>query len=134
MKKIILTMMFLMVCLGFSAKKDGIYYVEKLGDNGWTSFVKLTIKSDKIIGAQYDRKNSAGELLSINQNENEKYKSNFGESFRDTSFKMTRNLVSSQNINSLGDVKNTKALSEFKEMVNYLINKSNEGQTGNFKM
>ena len=47
---------------------------------------------------------------------------------------MTRNLVSSQNINSLGDVKNTKALSEFKEMVNYLINKSNEGQTGNFKM
>ena len=64
-------MMFLMVCLGFSAKKDGIYYVEKSGDNGWTSFVKLTIKSDKIIGAQYDRKNSAGELLSINQNENE---------------------------------------------------------------
>lgn len=134
MKKLILIMMFLIGCLGFSAMKDGIYYVEKSGSNGWTSFVKLTIKGNKIIGAQYDRKNSAGELLSINQNENEKYKKEFGESFRDTSFKMTRSLVSSQNANSVSDVRNSKALSEFKEMVSFLINKSNEGNTGNFKL
>ena len=134
MKKIILSMMFLLSCLGFSAKKDGIYYVEKTTGNGWTSFVKLTIKSDRIIGAQYDRKNTDGELLSINQSENEKYRKEFGETFRDTSFKMTRSLVSSQNVNELESVRNTKALSEFKAMVNYLIDKSNAGQVGNFKM
>ena len=134
MKKIILSMMFLLSCLVFSAKKDGIYYVEKASGNGWTSFVKLTIKSDRIIGAQYDRKNTDGELLSINQSENEKYRKEFGETFRDTSFKMTRSLVSSQNVNELESVRNTRALSEFREMVNYLIDKSNAGQVGNFKI
>lgn len=134
MKKIILSMMFLLSCLVFSAKKDGIYYVEKASGNGWTSFVKLTIKSDRIIGVQYDRKNTDGELLSINQSENEKYRKEFGETFRDTSFKMTRSLVSSQNVNELESVRNTRALSEFREMVNYLIDKSNAGQVGNFKI
>ena len=33
--------------------KDGIYYVEKTYDNEWKSFVKITVKNDKIIGAQY---------------------------------------------------------------------------------
>ena len=134
MKKSILILAILIGSLGFSAMKDGIYYVEKTDGNGWTSFVKLTVKSDKIIGAQYDRKNSAGELLSINQNENEKYRRDFGESFRDTSYKMTRTLVSNQNTDSIGGIKNSKALSEFKEMVKFLIDKSNEGKTGNYKL
>ena len=47
---------------------------------------------------------------------------------------MTRTLVSSQNATSISGIKNNVALSEFKEMVNYLIIKSNEGKAGNFKI
>ena len=100
MKKLIFMMMFLLSSLGFSSMKDGIYYVEKSSVTGWTSFVKLTIKNERIIGAQYDRKSATGELLSLNEKENEKYKKEFGESFRETSFNMTRTLVSSQNATS----------------------------------
>ena len=134
MKKLIFMMMFLLSSLGFSSMKDGIYYVEKSSVTGWTSFVKLTIKNERIIGAQYDRKSATGELLSLNEIENEKYKKEFGESFRETSFNMTRTLVSSQNATSISGIKNHVALSEFKEMVNYLIIKSNEGKAGNFKI
>ena len=35
--------------ISFSAMKDGIYYVEKNYDNEWKSFVKITVKNDKII-------------------------------------------------------------------------------------
>ncbi|RRD40926.1 pheromone cAD1 o protein [Leptotrichia sp. OH3620_COT-345] len=134
MKKIVTILMFLMAFLGFSAMKDGIYYAEKNSGGNWKAFVKLTIKSDKIIGVQYDRKNNAGELLSIDQKENEKYKAKFGETFRDASFSMTRNLVSSQNLSSVRGVKDGTALSEFKELVQFLINKANAGETGNFKL
>ena len=71
MKKLLVFLVFcLMNLVSFSAMKDGIYYVEKEYDNEWTSFVKITVKNDKIIGAQYDRKNSEGVLLSFDQKEN----------------------------------------------------------------
>ena len=73
MKKLLVFLVFcLMNLVSFSAMKDGIYYVEKEYDNEWTSFVKITVKNDKIIGAQYDRKNSEGVLLSFDQKENDK--------------------------------------------------------------
>ena len=122
MKKLLLTLMLLLNVLGFSAMKSGIYSVEKKYDGNWTSFVKLTVKDGKIIGAQYDRKNQKGELFSLNQN-----------SFRDASLEISRSLVSTQNVSSVTG-KDTKALSEFKEMSNFLINKANNGETGDFKM
>lgn len=134
MKRIVTILMFLMVFSGFSAMKDGIYYAEKNSGGNWKAFVKLTVKGDKIIGVQYDRKNSSGELLSIDQKENEKYKAKFGETFRDASFLMTRNLVSSQSLSSVKGVKDSAALSEFTELVQFLINKANAGETGNFKL
>ncbi|MDO5089009.1 MAG: pheromone cAD1 o protein [Leptotrichiaceae bacterium] len=130
MKRIVTILMFLMVFSGFSAMKDGIYYAEKNSGGNWKAFVKLTVKGDRIIGVQYDRKNSSGELLSIDQ----KYKAKFGETFRDASFSMTRNLVSSQNLSSVKGVKDGAALSEFTELVQFLINKANVGETGNFKL
>ena len=102
--------------------KNGIYSVDKKYDSNWTSFVKLTVKDGKIIGVQYDRKNQKGELLSLSQN-----------SFRDVSLEISRNLVNSQNPNSVTG-SDGKALSEFKEMSNFLIDKANNGETGNFKM
>jgi len=68
MKKILFALMLFVNILGFSALKNGIYSVEKKHDGNWTSFVKLTVKDGKIIGAQYDRKNQKGELFSMNQN------------------------------------------------------------------
>ena len=114
--------MLLLNVLGFSAMKNGIYSVEKKYDSNWNSFVKLTIKDGKIIGAQYDRKNKKGELFSMSQH-----------SFRDIALEISRNLVNSQNVSSVKG-KDTKAVSEFKEMANFLINKANSGNTGNFKM
>jgi len=122
MKKILFILMFLLNVLGFSAMKNGIYSVEKKHDGNWTSFVKLTVKDGKIIGAQYDRKNQKGELLSMNQN-----------SFRDIALEISRNLINSQNVSSVTG-KDATAVSEFKQMSNFLINKANNGETGDFKM
>lgn len=122
MKKLLFVLMFLLNVLGFSAMKNGIYSVEKKYDGNWTSFVKLTVKDGKIIGAQYDRKNQKGELLSMNQN-----------SFRDTALEISRNLINSQNVSSVTG-KDAAAVSEFKQMSNFLINKANNGETGDFKM
>ena len=122
MKKLLFTLMFLINILGFSALQNGIYSVEKRHDGNWTSFVKLTVKDGRIIGAQYDRKNQKGELFSMSQN-----------SFRDIALEISRNLISSQNVSSVTG-KDAAAVSEFKEMSNFLINKANNGETGNFKM
>ena len=122
MKKLLFVLMFLLNVLGFSAMKNGIYSVEKKYDGNWTSFVKLTVKEGKIIGAQYDRKNQKGELLSMNQN-----------SFRDIALEISRNLINSQNVSSVTG-KDAAAVSEFKQMSNFLINKANNGETGDFKM
>ena len=122
MKKLLFTLMLLLNVLGFSAMKNGIYSVEKKYDSNWNSFVKLTIKDGKIIGAQYDRKNKKGELFSMSQH-----------SFRDIALEISRNLINSQNVSSVKG-KDAKAVSEFKEMANFLINKANSGNTGNFKM
>ena len=122
MKKMLFILTFLINVLSFSALKNGIYSVEKKYDGNWSSFVKLTIKDGKIIGAQYDRRNQNGELFSMSQS-----------SFRDVSLEISRNLVNTQNVNSVTG-KDAKAVSEFKEMSNFLIDKANNGETGNFKM
>lgn len=122
MKKILFILTFLINVLSFSALKNGIYSVEKKYDGNWSSFVKLTIKDGKIIGAQYDRRNQNGELFSMSQS-----------SFRDVSLEISRNLVNTQNVNSVTG-KDAKALSEFKELSNFLINKANNGEVGEFKM
>ena len=122
MKKMLFILTFLINVLSFSALKNGIYSVEKKYDGSWSSFVKLTIKDGKIIGAQYDRRNQNGELFSMSQS-----------SFRDVSLEISRNLVNTQNVNSVTG-KDAKALSEFKELTNFLINKANNGEVGEFKM
>ena len=122
MKKLLFILMLLLNALSFSALKNGIYSVEKKYDGNWSSFVKLTIKDGKIIGAQYDRRNQNGELFSMSQS-----------SFRDISLEISRNLVNTQNVNSVTG-KDAKALSEFKELTNFLINKANNGEVGEFKM
>ena len=122
MKKFLVILMFLLNALGFSALKNGIYSVEKRYDGNWNSFVKLTVRDGKIIGAQYDRKNQNGELFSMSQN-----------SFRDIALEISRNLINSQNVSSVTG-KDAKAVSEFKEMSKFLINKANNGETGDFKM
>ena len=122
MKKFLVILMFLLNILGFSALKNGIYSVEKKYDGNWKSFVKLTVRDGKIIGAQYDRKNSKGELFSMNQS-----------SFRDMALEISRSLINSQNVSSVSG-KDAKAVSEFKEMSKFLMNKANNGETGDFKM
>ena len=122
MKKFLVILIFLLNILGFSALKNGIYSVEKKYDGNWKSFVKLTVRDGKIIGAQYDRKNSKGELFSMNQS-----------SFRDMALEISRSLINSQNVSSVSG-KDAKAVSEFKEMSKFLINKANNGETGDFKM
>ena len=113
MKKILFALMLFVNILGFSALKNGIYSVEKRYDGNWNSFVKLTVKDGKIIGAQYDRKNQKGELFSMSQN-----------SFRDIALEISRNLINSQNVSSVTG-KDAKAVSEFKEMSNFLMDKAN---------
>jgi major membrane immunogen (membrane-anchored lipoprotein) len=135
MKKLLVLLVFsLMNLVSFSAMKDGIYYVEKSYDNEWKSFVKVIVKNDKIIGAQYDRKNSEGVLLSLDQKENDKAKAKYGSSFRETSFLLTRGLVSAQKVEPNETVKDSSSLDEFTKMVDYLIEKANSGEDGVYKL
>ena len=97
MKKLLVLLVFsLMNLVSFSAMKDGIYYVEKSYDSEWKSFVKITVKNDKVIGAQYDRKNSECVLMSLDQKENDKAKAKYGLTFRDMSFLLTKCCLSSK--------------------------------------
>lgn len=126
MKKVIKIILFLMISIfSLAALKDGSYYVEGRSVAGWQPFLKLTVKNEKIIGAQYDRKNAQGQLLSIDQN---------GISFREASFALSRSLIKTQDANTIEDSKNPELTREFKSMANFLIEKANSGATGNFTM
>ncbi len=126
MKKVIKIILFLMISIfSLAALKDGSYYVEGRSVAGWQPFLKLTVKNEKIIGAQYDRKNAQGQLLSIDQS---------GISFRDASFALSRSLIKTQDANTIEDSKIPELTREFKTMANFLIEKANSGATGNFTM
>ena len=126
MKKVIRIILFLMISIfSLAALKDGSYYVECKPVDGWQPFLKLIIKNEKIIGAQYDRKNAQGQLLSIDQS---------GISFRDASFALSRSLIKTQDANTIEDSKIPELTREFKTMANFLIEKANSGATGNFTM
>ena len=135
MKKLLVLLVFsLMNLVSFSAMKDGIYYVEKSYDSEWKSFVKITVKNDKVIGAQYDRKNREGVLMSLDQKENDKAKAKYGLTFRDMSFLLTRSVVSAQKVESNATVKDSGSVDEFTKMVDYLIEKANSGEDGSYKL
>ncbi len=126
MKKVIKIILFLMISIfSLAALKDGSYYVEGRSVAGWQPFLKLTVKNEKIIGAQYDRKNAQGQLLSIDKS---------GISFRDASFALSRSLIKTQDANTIEDSKIPEVTREFKTMANFLIEKANSGTTGNFTM
>ena len=126
MKKVIKIILFLMISIfSLAALKDGSYYVEGRSVAGWQPFLKLTVKNEKIIGAQYDRKNAQGQLLSIDQS---------GISFRDASFALSRSLIKTQDVNTIEDSQIPDVTREFKTMANFLIEKANSGTTGNFTM
>lgn len=122
MKKIIFILMIVFSSLGFSALKDGIYSAEKSYGGNWKSFARITVKGERIIGAQFDRKGNSGEMQSLSNAE-----------LRDAFIEMARNLTSSQDTNGISG-KDAKAVSEFRELVNFLLKKAENGETGNFEM
>lgn len=115
MKKLVFILMMFASIFSFAEMKDGTYSAEKNYDSEWKSIVKITVKRDKIIGAQFDRQNKNGQSLSLNKDD-----------FRDSALNSSRELVSSQNANNV--------IPEFREIVKFLIQKANNGETGNHKM
>ena len=115
MKKLVFIFMMFVSIFSFAEMKDGTYSAEKNYDSEWKSIVKITVKRDKIIGAQFDRQNKNGQSLSLNKDD-----------FRDSALNSSRELVSSQNVNDV--------IPEFREIVKFLIQKANNGETGNHKM
>ena len=135
MKKVIKIILFLMISIfSLAALKDGSYYVEGRSVAGWQPFLKLTVKNEKIIGAQYDRKNTQSQLLSIDPSNNDSFKDKNGISFRDVSFSLTRSLIKTQDVNAIEDSRVPELTHEFKTMMKFLIEKANSGTTGNFTM
>lgn len=122
MKKIIFILMIVFSSLGFSALKDGIYSAEKSYGGNWKSFARITVKGERIIGAQFDRKGNSGEMQSLSNAE-----------LRDAFIEMSRSLTSSQDADNISG-KDAKAVSEFRELVNFLLKKAENGETGNFEM
>lgn len=115
MKKLIVFILLFTSILTFSELKDGTYSVKKKYDGNYTTFVKLIVKKNKVIGVQYDKKNSQGKLYSIDN-----------PSFRDQSLAISRKFINTQSTKDISD-------SKFKELVNFLIQKANNGQTGEFE-
>ena len=135
MKKVIRIILFFMISIfSLAALKDGSYYVECKPVDGWQPFLKLIIKNEKIIGAQYDRKNTQNQLLSIDPSNNDSFKDKNGISFRDVSFSLTRSLIKTQDVNAIEDSRVPELTHEFKTMMKFLIEKANSGTTGNFTM
>lgn len=122
MKKIIFILIIVFSSLGFSALKDGIYSAEKSYGGSWKSFARITVKGERIIGAQFDRKGNSGEMQSLSNAE-----------LRDAFIEMARSLTSSQDANGISG-KDAKAVSEFRELVEFLLKKAENGETGNFEM
>lgn len=122
MKKIVFILMIIFSSLGFSALKDGIYSAEKSYGGNWKSFARITVKGERIIGAQFDRKGSSGEMQSLSNAE-----------LRDAFIEMSRSLISSQDTDGISG-KDAKALSEFRELVKFLLKKAENGEIGNFEM
>ena len=54
-------------------------------------------------------------------------------SFRDISLEISRSLINTQNVSSVTG-KDAGVLSEFQELSNFLINKANNGEVGQFKI
>lgn len=125
MKKVISVLFLVMGLFSLAALKDGSYSVEGSASGGWKPFVKITVKNEKIINVQYDRKNSQGQLLSMDE---------AGKTFREGAFALTRSLKNTQNVNTIEDIKNPELTNEFKKMANFLINKANSGSTGDFNL
>ena len=124
MRKVVSVLLFLVIgFFSLAAMKDGSYSVEGRASGGWQPFMKMTIKNEKIINVQYDRKNSQGQLLSMDD-----------KNFRDGSFALSRSLKSTQNVNTIENISNSELTNEFKTMANFLINKANSGQTGDFNL
>lgn len=115
MKKLIFFILLFTSVLTFSELKDGTYSVEKKYDANYATFVKLIVKNNKVIGAQYDKKNSQGKLYSMDN-----------PTFRDQSLAISRKFISTQSVNDISD-------SNFRELVKFLLEKANNGQTGDFK-
>ena len=135
MKKIIRIVLFLIISIfSLAALKDGSYCVEGKFVDGWQPFLKLIVKNEKIIGAQYDRKNAQSQIFSIDQSGNESFKDKNGISFRDVSFSLTRSLIKTQDVNAIEDSRVPELTREFKTMMKFLIEKANLGTTGNFTM
>ena len=82
MRKVVSILLFLIIgFFSLAAMKDGSYSVDGRTSGGWQAFMKMTIKNEKIINVQYDRKNSQGQLLSMNDKD-----------FREGSFALSRSL------------------------------------------
>ena len=47
---------------------------------------------------------------------------------------MTRKYLSTQNVDQIEEVKDKESLSEFKTLIKFLIQKAENGETGNYKM
>ena len=115
MKKLIFFILLFTSVLTFSELKDGTYSVEKKYDANYATCVKLIVKNNKLIGAQADKKNSQRKLYSMDN-----------PTFRDQSLAISRKFVSTQSVNDISD-------SNFRELVKFLLEKANNGQTGDFK-
>ena len=122
MKKIIFVLAMIFSSLGFSALKDGIYSAEKSYGGSWKSFARITVKGERIIGAQFDRKGGSGEMQSLSDAE-----------LRDAFIEMARSLTSSQDADGISG-RDAKAVSEFRELVKFLLEKAENGETGSFGM
>lgn len=122
MKKIIFILTMVFSSLGFSALKDGIYLAEKSYGGDWKSFARITVKGERIIGAQFDRKGSSGEMQSMSNSE-----------LRDAFIEMSRTLISSQDADGISG-KDAKAVSDFRDLVKFLLKKAENGEAGNFEM
>lgn len=122
MKKIIFILTMIFSSLGFSALKDGIYSAEKSYGGDWKSFARITVKGERIIGVQFDRKGSSGEMQSMSNSK-----------LRDAFIEMSRTLISSQDADGISG-KDAKAVSDFRDLVKFLLKKAENGEAGNFEM
>lgn len=129
MKKIITLIFSLLLALNSLASNNGEYSIQK-EHKTFISVMKIIVKNDKIVSISYDRKKLDQKSWVLDSAINQEYKSKYGETFREMKTKLIR--AAQTNGDTLPVVNDKDLYNEFKDMLEYLLEKVVNEKAGDY--
>ncbi len=135
MKKILIGI-FVFSSLAFGKLQDGKYYVEaEKATWGWKPFTYIVVKDCEVVEVKHDRKNKDGKNATEDMKYNQSMAKKQGVGIKDAAGRLEKGFMESQNVDKVDSVAGATSTSkEFKVMMKYLLNKSENGKPGSYKI